>query len=146
MKHLIKTGVVAASSALVVGGLMSNGAFASSAGQHALAGRPSHDTVSAVPASRVFAVVNSNGTLARGRGVTSVSRLGTGQYDVRFSRSIATCAWEGTVGLSGFGGAAAPGIVTLVGRIGTNNGLFVTTYSTTGAAADTPFHTLVVCA
>jgi hypothetical protein len=146
MKHSMKTGVVLAGSVLVVGGLTSNGAFASGAAQPNVAGKASHATVSAVVASRVFAVVNSNGTLARGRGVTSVSRIGTGQYDVRFSRNITACTWEGTVGLGGFGGAAAPAIITVAGRIGTNNGLFVTTHGTTGAAADAPFHALVVCA
>ena len=146
MKRSMMTGVVLASSVLVVGGLTSNGAFASGAAQSNVAGKTSHAKVSAVVASRVFAVVNSNGTLARGRGVTSVSRLGIGQYDIRFSRNIAACVWEGTIGLGVFGSSAAPGFITVNGRIGTNNGLFVTTHRTTGAAADAPFHALVVCA
>jgi hypothetical protein len=146
MKHSMRMGVVLAGTALVVGGLASNGAFASGPAQPKDAGRASHATVGAVVASRVFAVVNSNGTLARGRGVTSVTRFGTGQYAIRFSRNIGACAWEGTIGLGVFGSSAAPGFITVQGLIGTNNGLFVTTHRTTGAAGDAPFHALVVCA
>jgi hypothetical protein len=97
-----------------------------------------------VPA-RVFAVVNANGTKLRGRAVASVDKLGTGIYDVRFNRNISTCAWTGTVGLGTFSGSTGPAEITITGRAGTNNGLFVTTFNGTGTATDEPFITTVIC-
>src|SRR4051794_28314834 len=38
--------------------------------------------------STSFAVVNADGTLARGRSAVSAARLGTGQYEVVFRRNV----------------------------------------------------------
>jgi hypothetical protein len=96
-----------------------------------------------VPA-RVFAVVNTDGTKLRGKAVASTARLGTGLYDVRFNRNISTCAWTGTVGTGTFVGSTGQAEISVSGRSGTNNGLFVETFSGS-ATADLPFTVLVVC-
>jgi hypothetical protein len=40
----------------------------------------------------LYAVVDGNGTLARGRRVVSATRLGTGSYEVVFRRDVRKCA------------------------------------------------------
>src|SRR6266700_1731230 len=73
-----------------------------------------------------FAVVNFNGTLARGRGVVSTARGTTGFYEVIFDTDITGCAYIGTV--------VVPGIVNLGGFLttarlaGTTNAVFVNTF------------------
>jgi hypothetical protein len=94
---------------------------------------------------RAFAVVNANGTPVRGRGAVSVLRLGTGIYDVRFAGSIARCAWTGTTGFGQFSGSLPNGSgISVTGRAGTNNGVFVQTY-VNSTSFDLPFTVLVVC-
>ncbi len=109
--------------------------------------KPSYVDESRAPAPppRVFAVVNSDGSFMRGKGVISTTRLTTGVYDVRFVRNISTCNWLGTVGLGGFSGSTGPGIITITGRAGTNNGLYVTTFTAGGGLADLPFAADVIC-
>jgi hypothetical protein len=97
-------------------------------------------------ASTMFAVVNSNGTLARGRNAVSATRLGTGFYEVVFRKDVRKCAYLGTIGLSGAAGASLPGEITVVGRAGNDRGVFVTTHSSGGASADLGFHLAVLCA
>jgi hypothetical protein len=48
-----------------------------------------------------FAVVNPNGTLARGTPGTTVSHLGDGLYDVTFPASVQGCAAVGNLGYAG---------------------------------------------
>ena len=93
----------------------------------------------------VTAVINADGTEDRGRGLVSSNRIGAGTYEVFFDRSIKKCAWTGTVGLGSFSGSTGPAMITITGRIGTNNGLFVTTFNGAAAATDLPFHTVVTC-
>jgi hypothetical protein len=95
------------------------------------------------------AVINSDGTVMRAATlpyhVTASSNIGTGQYDVRFSHSIGGCAWVGTVGFGTFGGNTGAAEITITGRSGTNNGLFVTTANSAGTLTNEPFHVIVVC-
>jgi len=98
---------------------------------------------------KAAAVINANATVARASTltyhVTSVTSLGTGIYDLRFSHSIGGCAWFGTVGLGTFSGFTGPAEITVTGRAGTNNGLYITTFNGTGAPTNEPFHVIVVC-
>jgi hypothetical protein len=109
---------------------------------------PNFSTTTAVKV-KAAAVINSNATVLRASTlpyhVTSVSSLGTGVYDLRFSHSISGCAWVGTVGLGTFSGSTGAAQITMTGRVGTNNGLFITTFNGTGAPANEPFHVIVVC-
>jgi hypothetical protein len=49
----------------------------------------------------LFAVVNANGTLARGTPGTSVSHTGTGRYDLTFPASVQGCAAVANLGYAG---------------------------------------------
>src|SRR4051812_28059558 len=51
-------------------------------------------------ASDRTAVVNSDGTLDRGKGVVSSLKLATGQYEVIFTRNVRQCVYNATIGFS----------------------------------------------
>lgn len=94
----------------------------------------------------LFAVVNANGSLARGSGATSSSQPeGTGTYEVIFNRNISQCAFNATLGLAGDTGSSPPGFVTVVGRFTTPNGVYITTADTAGTATNLGFHLAVTC-
>ena len=97
------------------------------------------------PCTFCFAVVNSNGTLARGRGVKSVSRLGTGTYQVLFNFDVDQCGFQFTVALPSFSGSLPGSTITGAGRVGTVNGIFVQTFNQGGTLTDLPFHALITC-
>jgi len=97
------------------------------------------------PAKAFWAVVDSDGTLARDRGAVSAQRFDVGQYEVIFSRNVRNCAYVATIGLSGSESVSAPGETTVVGRFGNRRGVFVTTHDSTGAFADRGFHLQVSC-
>ncbi|MDW5329763.1 hypothetical protein [Plantactinospora sp. KLBMP9567] len=105
--------------------------------------------VAAVPATAAglpataqghFAVVNANGTLARGFGAVSSSRLTTGQYQVIFIQNVAASAFTATIGLTGSVGTSPPGEIAVVGRAGVPAGVFVQTWNSSGVPADRAFH------
>lgn len=91
-----------------------------------------------------FAVVNANGTLARGFGVISSTRLAVGQYQVVFGHNMRGSAYVGTIGLSGAVGISPSGQIAVVGRAGNVNAVFVQTFAANGAAADRGFHLAVL--
>jgi hypothetical protein len=91
-----------------------------------------------------FAVVEPTGALARGFQAVSATRLSVGTYQVVFSHDLTGSAFVGTIGLSGSAGASAPGEITVVGRAGVPNGIFVQTFNSTGALADRGFHIAVL--
>jgi hypothetical protein len=97
------------------------------------------------PAKDYYAVVDSDGTLARGRGAVDAQRVGQGGYEVIFFRGVRNCAYVATIGLSGSEGTSQPGEITVVGRIGNSRGVFLTTHDSTGAFADRGFHLQVSC-
>jgi hypothetical protein len=90
-----------------------------------------------------FAVVNSTGTLARGRGVVSTTRGATGGYEVIFDTNITGREYIGTV--------VIPGIVNLGGFLttalqnGTTNAVLVNTFNEAGVVADRSFQVELVC-
>lgn len=94
----------------------------------------------------VSAVVNANGTLAAGQsfGATAATKIGVGTYEVFFDQVITAGTYVATIGIAGNVGASAPGEVTVVGRVGTNNGLFIQTYNSAGAPTDLGFHVVVM--
>lgn len=105
-------------------------------------------TAKAKKKDRVFAVVNADGTKHHGRGFDSSAKVvsdGAGAYEVFFDRSIKKCAWSGTVGRPDFVSHTGPAMITITGRVGTNNGLYVRTYNAEGDQADFPFHAMVIC-
>ena len=95
-------------------------------------------------AQAFFAVVNANGTLARGFQALSATSLGVGVYQVLFSHDITGSAYIGTIGLSGSLGSSPPGQIAVVGRAGAPNGVFVQTFNAAGAPANLGFHLAVL--
>ncbi len=93
----------------------------------------------------LWAVVNSDGSLARGSGVTSSQAFSGGSYEVIFSLNVTGCAYIATLGLSGSFGVASPGEIGVVGRSGNANGVFISTRDSTGSGAAAGFHLLVMC-
>lgn len=98
-----------------------------------------------LPASArvLFAVVDANGTLVRGLGVTSVTRLAAGMYQVAFDQDITAAGYLGTVGIAAGSGLAPQGAITVAPRSGIPNAVFVETYGG-GAHLDRPFHLAVL--
>jgi len=92
-----------------------------------------------------FAVVNSDGSLARGRNVASVDHLAAGVYIVHFTTLKTGCAFTATVGLGGSSGTSAPGYATVVGSAADPNGVFMDTYGSNGVNADLGFHLVTTC-
>ena len=88
-----------------------------------------------------WAVINSNGTIARSKGATSFTRkLGTGHYQVAFDTSVNNCAYVATTS-SGFAGPTG----VREGSSGFSTDVEVFTTTTSGTNADLPFHLIVTC-
>jgi hypothetical protein len=103
------------------------------------------DNTSLPPGVNSWAVVNSDGTLARGLHARKVVHSQTGYYTVYFGSNIAQCAYTATIGLSGYVGYPAPGFVTVIRAAASRRAVFVSTYDDTGAVADEGFHLAVSC-
>jgi hypothetical protein len=92
-----------------------------------------------------IAVVDADGTLARGRGATGTVHTDTGIYEVDFKKDVSACGYTATIGMSGEAGGSPPGTVTVVGRSGTPNGVYIQTFNQKGHAADLGFHLILAC-
>ncbi|HXY73561.1 MAG TPA: hypothetical protein VEM41_13570 [Actinomycetota bacterium] len=103
----------------------------------------------AVTCSKDIAVIEADGSKARGSHVTSSTKLGgsgTGTYEVIFDRTVSGCAYTATVGVSTFGGSVStPVTITTATRAGNPNGVFVFIHKTDGTTIDEPFHLQVSC-
>jgi hypothetical protein len=92
------------------------------------------------------AVINADGTIARGKGVVSVTHTaGAGSYIVFFNKDVTNCVFTATIGLSGSSGTSARGFITTVGAAAGADGVFVTTDDTAGNPAERGFHLYVGC-
>lgn len=91
------------------------------------------------------AVVNSDGTLARGISVSSAARLDTGSYTVTFSNGSlsTTCAYTASIGLSATTGVSTAGFINVSAVSGGT--IAVRTYDPHGNAADLGFHVFAAC-
>ena len=96
----------------------------------------------------LWAVVNGNGVLVRGRGQAAgdpAGKTGEGIYHVIFNRDVRSCAYLATVG-SPTVDAVPPGGQVHVASHPTNvNGVRVRTANDAGASLDRPFHIGVIC-
>jgi hypothetical protein len=88
-----------------------------------------------------WAVVDQNGTLTRGSAVSSVTKLGIGQYEVTFTSDVSQCAYIATTQNAY---SQALGIFTAGGHLSAN-GVFVETKNQGGGLTDGPFHLAVTC-
>lgn len=110
--------------------------------------KPQVTTVARCCVHEFWAVVETNGTLVRGRNVTRVKHLAQGQYEVIFTEDVSGGAYVATIG--------RPGIATEPsGQIGValrccltgaevNKGVWVDTHDSTGANSDRAFHVIVM--
>jgi hypothetical protein len=94
--------------------------------------------------SRLWAVMNASGSIARSAGTTSAGRLGLGAYEVIFGQNVTNCAFVGSVG-DADAGTGTSGAVSVARRAGNVNGVRVETRTLGGALADRAFHLVVVC-
>ena len=96
----------------------------------------------------LWAVVNSDGTLARGKGALSATQFSTGTYGVRFDRNVTKCVYTATIGRSA-DGVEPPGEITVallaVPSGQPTNGVFVTTHNSAGALEGRGFHLVLNC-
>jgi hypothetical protein len=105
------------------------------------------DTEAAAPglpsAQTVFAVVNDDGTLARGFGAFSSQKIATGTYQVVFNWITFQGAYTATLGRNDGSGLSLPGFV-IANRFGNaQNAVVVVTRDIAGNYADRPFHLAV---
>ena len=97
--------------------------------------------ISATAVRHLWAVVALNGTLTRGSRVTGATRLGVGQYEVTFDRSVTGCAYVATTNNAY---SQALTIFTASGH-SSANGVYVETKNQGGGLTDGPFNLLVAC-
>ena len=118
----------------------------------ALAGRYTKTEVDTLLAGKLdnakvlWAIVNADGTLDRGKGalVAGTNSLGTGTYQVAFERDITTCAAIANPADETDIGIAATE-VTAVQRNSVPSSVFVQTRNSAGAAVNSAFTVVVVC-
>jgi hypothetical protein len=89
----------------------------------------------------LFAVVDSAGGLVHGSDVSSVTHLGTGQYEVTFGREVGRCAYLATPANAYSQAITA---FTAGGHL-SSQGVYVETKNQGGGLTDGPFHLVVVC-
>jgi hypothetical protein len=102
-------------------------------------------SATASQAPSATAVVDPDGTLARGYNAVSATHLAAGQYEVAFSSNISECGYTATIGLSGTAGSSDFGTVNVAKRGGNKKAIFVQTFDVTGTLADLGFHAIVQC-
>ena len=97
------------------------------------------------PATKLWAVVNANGTLLRSSGGVSVS--GTNYYTVTFPQPVDNCAYSVTIGRNGgaFSNGGQVEADEFVANGFSNTQILVRTYDATGAAAQKKFSLVVFC-
>jgi hypothetical protein len=100
---------------------------------------PVADTAQAF--SSFYAVVNSGGSVARGSGVDSGTRVSTGRYNVTFTRSVKNCAHVASLATTTAGSA-----VVTAHPSPTNKILQIFTFGPTGTASNQNFTVMVSCA
>jgi hypothetical protein len=91
--------------------------------------------------ANLFASVNANGTLAHGNGVTGVTHLGTGRYEVTFSANVRRCAYVAT---TIHAHSQALGVFTASGHLSVR-GVYVEAKNQGGGLTDGPFNLAVDC-
>ena len=93
----------------------------------------------------IWAVVNSDGTLAReSKDVTGVVRIATGQYRVFANGDVRNCAYEATAGDTGLGIPPRTYADVAQGFFDTRSA-FVETYDSTGTRVDSDFYVAILC-
>jgi hypothetical protein len=93
----------------------------------------------------IWAVVNSDGTLARqSNDITGVVHVAIGQYRVFAKGDVRNCAYEATAGDAGLGVPPRTYADVAQGFFDTRSA-FVETYDSTGTRVDSDFHLAILC-
>jgi hypothetical protein len=97
-------------------------------------------------AAKDWAVVQGDGTLVRGDGVTGVTHPATGIYVVTFTGDIDGCAYVGNPGDPATSGVSTASTLSLSPEADSPSGLRVQVWNQeTGALANFPFHLAAYC-
>jgi hypothetical protein len=91
--------------------------------------------------SNLFASVSLSGALVAGNGVTGVTHIGTGQYEVTFSSNVSNCAYVATT-INAYSQALQ--IFTAGGHLSAD-GVYIETKNQGGGLTDGPFNLAVDC-
>jgi hypothetical protein len=93
-----------------------------------------------------WAVVQESGTKQRSfpTSITTVA-LGTGEYEVISTKNISGCAFTGSLGEPESVDEVPGGSLTVAGRNGNADAVFVATFNASGAATNEPFHIAIIC-
>jgi hypothetical protein len=91
--------------------------------------------------SNLFATVDMNGNLIDGGGVTGVTHIGTGRYEVTFNENVSGCAYVAST-QNAFSQALQ--IFTAGGHL-SPDGVYVETKNQGGGLTDGPFNLIVDC-
>jgi hypothetical protein len=102
--------------------------------------------LSSIPAanaagSNLFATVDQNGNLIDGGGVSSVTHIGTGQYEVTFSTDVSSCAYVASTQNA----SSQALLITTAGGHLSSDGVYVETKNQGGGLTDGPFNLAVDC-
>jgi hypothetical protein len=138
--HFVAAGFVALTLSTAPGSTQSN---APPGGPQPPAVSPLGGGGSNLGSSQMFAVVNADGSIARGKGEGAVARTSLGVYRIGFLRNLMQCGYVASVG--GTSTELATGIANVTRLVGQSGVLIVRTFSLTGAAADRPFHIYIDC-
>lgn len=95
-------------------------------------------------ATALWAVVQADGSLARGSGATASERFGPGLFGVTFDRDVSGCAYVASGGTATAGPPPAR-MVDVSPRNGDVLGVYVRVDDATGTLADSDFHLAVFC-
>lgn len=90
-----------------------------------------------------WAIVNADGSVARGSHVASAINLSSGNYVVDFDRAVRKCTFTATLGDANDG--SLPGYVTVAAANEQKAGVYVVTFDQHGAPTDRGFHLNVRC-
>ena len=131
---ILAAGAVAVAVAGTTVGFGLGGAYASGKG-----GKPKPQK------GTIWAVVNSDGTLARNsKDITGVVHVATGQYRVFARGDVRNCAYEATAGAVGL--SAPPRTYADVAQgFFDARSAFVETYDSTGTRVDSDFYLTILC-
>jgi len=102
-----------------------------------------------------WAVIETDGSLVRGRNVLRTTHLGTGIYEVFFTGDVSNGAFVATIGRPGIF-TEPPGEITVALRFNVgsnppafvpfdvNKGVWIQTFDSTGKPSDRAFHLIVL--
>ena len=101
----------------------------------------------AVASADRWAVVNQNGTLARGKGATASGYAYPGvlgAYRVVFNKNVSQCMYVATLGTE-YPSTPASGEIAVAPDVADVRAVHVVTRNSAGVATNRPFHLLVGC-